>query len=147
MSQVIVLDTHIWLWLINANFDQFPSHWRDSIELASRVGVSPISCYEIALAHQKGRIRLPSTAQEWFRNALAPGIELLPLTAAIASRAVELSPVHKDPFDRLIIATALEYDAKLASVDSLFAQYPELETCLLNLSDVPPEPESDPPSP
>jgi PIN domain nuclease of toxin-antitoxin system len=29
MSEVIVLDTHIWLWLISANFDQFPSHWRD----------------------------------------------------------------------------------------------------------------------
>jgi PIN domain nuclease of toxin-antitoxin system len=131
MSEVIVLDTHIWLWLINANFDQFPSHWRDSIEAAPRVGISPISCYEIALAHRKGRIRLPFTAQEWFRRALAPGIELFPLTEAIASRSVELSPVHKDPFDRLIIATALEYGAKLASVDSLFSQYSELDTCLL----------------
>jgi PIN domain nuclease of toxin-antitoxin system len=49
MSEVIVLDTHIWLWLINANFDQFPSRWRDSIESATRVGISPMSCYEIAL--------------------------------------------------------------------------------------------------
>ena len=132
MPEIIVLDTHIWLWLINANFEQFPSHWRDQIESAPRVGISPISCYEIALAHQKGRIDLPSTAQEWFHTALAPvGIELFPLTEAIAVRAVELSPVHKDPFDRLIISTALEYGAKLASVDGVFSQYAELDTCLL----------------
>ncbi|WP_190316121.1 hypothetical protein [Pseudanabaena sp. UWO310] len=37
------------------------------------------------------------------------------LSPAITVRAVNLSPIHKDPFDRLIIATALEYDAKIAS--------------------------------
>jgi PIN domain nuclease of toxin-antitoxin system len=132
MPEVIVLDTHIWLWLINANFEQFPSHWRQQIESATQVGISPISCYEIALAHQKGRIKLPSTAQEWFRNALTPaGIELFPLTEAIAARAVDLSAVHRDPFDRLIIATALEYMAKLASVDGLFSQYSELNIYLM----------------
>jgi PIN domain nuclease of toxin-antitoxin system len=132
MSEVIILDTHIWLWLINANFEKFPAHWRDQIESATRVGISPISCYEIALAHKKGRIRMSSTPHEWFCKALAPaGIELFPLTEAIAACAVELSPVHKDPFDRLIIATALEYRAQLASVDSLFSQYSELDACLM----------------
>lgn len=135
MSEVIVLDTHIWLWLINANFDQFPSHWRDQIELADCVGISPISCYEIALAHQKGRIKLPSTAQEWFSKALAPvGIVVFPLTEAISALAVDLSPVHKDPFDRLIIATALVYEAKLASMDGLFPQYSELADHLMKQS-------------
>ncbi|MEI6063576.1 MAG: hypothetical protein WCQ26_03205 [Pseudanabaena sp. ELA748] len=44
---------------------------------------------------------------------------------------INLSPNHKDPFDRLIIATALEYGVKLASVDSLFSKYPELESYLM----------------
>jgi PIN domain nuclease of toxin-antitoxin system len=132
MSEIIILDTHLWLWLINANFDQFPSRWRDEIESAARVGISPISCYEIALAHQKGRIQLPSTPQSWFDGALASaGIELFPLTDTIATRAVALSPIHRDSFDRLIIATALEYEAKLASVDSFFSQYPELDAYLM----------------
>jgi PIN domain nuclease of toxin-antitoxin system len=132
MPEVIILDTHIWLWLINANFEKFPSYWRDQIESADRVGISPISCYEIALARKNERIKMSFTAQEWFCRALAPaGIELFPLTEAIAARAVDLSPVHKDPFDRLIIATALEYGAKLASVDGLFSQYSELDTCLM----------------
>ena len=51
MPEVVLLDTHIWLWLINGNFEKFPSQWRDQIESADRVGVSPVSCYEIALAH------------------------------------------------------------------------------------------------
>jgi len=133
--EVIVLDTHIWLWLINGNFDQFPSHWQKQFESAAKVGVSPVSCYEIALAHQRGRIRLPGTAQEWFDAALMPaGIELLPITEGVAARAVNLSPVHKDPFDRLIMATALTYEAQLASVDGLFSQYSELVDYLMKPS-------------
>jgi PIN domain nuclease of toxin-antitoxin system len=50
----------------------------------------------------------------------------------ISIRAVNLSPIHKDPFDRLIIATALCHQARLASVDSLFPKYPELEGILLS---------------
>lgn len=132
MSQVIVLDTHVWLWLVNGNSHLFPFHWQEQFETAAQVGVSPISCYEIALAHQKGRIQLSGTPQTWFAGALDPvGIDLLPLTAEISCRAVGLSPVHKDPFDRLIIATALDYGAQLASVDTVFPRYPELRDCLM----------------
>jgi hypothetical protein len=45
--------------------------------------------------------------------------------------SVGLLPVHKDPFDRLIIATALTYEAQLASVDTLFPKYEELENYLM----------------
>lgn len=103
------------------------------IETASEVGVSAISCYEIAHAEQRGRLELPCPVSEWLAEALTPsGIILLPLTSKIACRAINLSPVHRDPFDRLIMATALEHGAKLASVDGLFSRYSELEGCLLN---------------
>jgi hypothetical protein len=79
------------------------------------------------LAQERGRLELPCAAEDWFRDALEPmNIILLPLNAAVACTAVNLSPVHKDPFDRLIIATALVYDGRLASVDGLFPLYPEL---------------------
>ncbi|MEC4818164.1 MAG: PIN domain-containing protein [Scytonema sp. PMC 1069.18] len=132
MSQVIVLDTHIWIWFINQEFNLFPVHWRETIETAELVGISPVSCYEVALAQQRGRLELPCSALRWFEKALEPtGIILFPLTAEIAYQAVNLSPVHKDPFDRLIIATALAYKAKLASVDELFSQYSELNAHLM----------------
>lgn len=132
MSEVIVLDTHIWFWFVNQDFERFPASWRDAIETADQVGISPVSCYEIALAEQKGRLELPLPVQQWFTQALAPsGISLLPLTADISCRAVNLTPIHKDPFDRLIIATALIYTGQLASMDGLFPQYPELANSLL----------------
>lgn len=132
MSQIIILDTHIWFWFINQEFQRFPTHWRDAIETAEEVGVSVISCYEIALAQQRGRLELPCAANQWFDEALNPaGITLFPLSAEIACLAVELSPIHKDPFDRLIIATTLEYQAQLASVDGCFSQYPELDRYLM----------------
>ena len=132
MPKVILLDTHIWFWLMTQEFDRFPARWRKEIDTAARVGISPVSCYELALAHQKGRLELPCAVDEWFEAALAPsGIDLLPLTADVAFRAVELSPVHKDPFDRMIIATALSYETKLASVDRLFGQYQELRGSLM----------------
>ena len=132
MPEVIVLDTHVWLWLVNGNFESIPNHWLAEIESANQVGVCSISCYEIALAHSRGRIERPGTTEEWFESAFDPvGVELIPLTSQIASRAVSLSPVHKDPFDRLIIATTLTYEAVLASADGLIFRYPELVNCIM----------------
>jgi PIN domain nuclease of toxin-antitoxin system len=132
MSEMVILDTHIWFWFINGSFERFPAQWLEQIRKADIVAVSAISCYEIALAYNKGRLAIHIPVQDWLTDSLAPaGIELLPLTPEITVRAINLSTIHKDPFDRLIIATALEYEAKLASVDSLFSKYPELENHLM----------------
>ena len=129
---MIVLDTHIWFWMVTQDWKRFPAAWRNEIELADQVGISPISCYEIVLAEARGRLELPCAAEDWFRDALEPmDIVLLPLNAEVACRAVSLSPVHQDPFDRLIIATALVYDGWLASVDGLFPLYLEIKNRLL----------------
>ena len=86
-----------------------------------------MSCFELALAHHRGRLELPLPVREWFSLALAGSdVKLLPLTPAISARAVELPDIHRDPFDRIIIATALELDARLASVDGYFVSYTEL---------------------
>ena len=53
MSEMIVLDTHIWLWLINGELKKIPNSWLEQIEAADSVGISPVSCFEIALAVQK----------------------------------------------------------------------------------------------
>ncbi len=96
------------------------------------VAVSAISCFEVAWLERHGRISLPCEVVTWFEKALdESGIALLPLTPAIAARAVQLHEHHSDPQDRIIIATALEHGAKLMSDDGKFAKYPELEGCLL----------------
>lgn len=132
----MVLDTHIWFWYINESFEQFPQEWTEQIRQAERVGVSSISCYEMVLAHQKGRLEIKMDIRQWLMDALEPsGIELLGLTPEIALRAVNLSGIHKDPFDRIIIGTALEYGAKLASIDGLFPKYPELKNHIMSVDE------------
>ncbi len=133
MSQIIILDTHIWVWFLTQEFERFPAYWRDAIETADQVGISPISCFEVAMAHQRGRLELSCEVDLWLQEALEPsGISLFPITAEIAYRAVNLSPIHRDPFDRLIIATAINANAKLASIDRMFSRYSELNSILMN---------------
>lgn len=88
--------------------------------------------FEIALAAKRGRLELPAPLGQWFSEALEKsGIELIHLTPAIVERAVNLTDINKDPFDRIIIATAVELDARLLSMDGVFSRYPELTERLL----------------
>jgi PIN domain nuclease of toxin-antitoxin system len=133
MSQIIVLDSHVWFWWINLEHDRLSPRMLATMESARRVGVSAVSCYELALAHHRGRLELSLPPSAWFPLALAgSNVELLPLTPEIAIRATELSPVHRDPFDRIIIATTLQMDGMLASVDGHFISYSELEGRLID---------------
>ena len=106
MPEIIVLDTHIWLWFVNNNLEKIPPAWVSKITETERVSVSPVSCYELALANSKGRLSLSMPVEDWFEIALnTADISLLPLIARVAARAVGLSPIHKDPFDRIIMST------------------------------------------
>lgn len=129
---MIVLDTHIWFWWVSGQHERLSAALLESLATSPHVGVSAVSCAEVALAWRKGRLELPLPLRAWFLEALERSrVELLPLTPAIASRAVELTDRHRDPFDRIIISTALELDAQLASVDGQFSAYPELTGRLL----------------
>ncbi|TVR61728.1 MAG: type II toxin-antitoxin system VapC family toxin [Candidatus Competibacteraceae bacterium] len=129
---MIVLDTHIWLWWINQDQDRIKPAWTARLDRTEQVGVSAISCFEVAWLTRHGRIELPDPEDEWFDKALeGSGIMLLPITPRIARLAVRLPEHHRDPQDRLIIATALAHDATLISVDDKFADYMELAGRLL----------------
>jgi PIN domain nuclease of toxin-antitoxin system len=130
---MIVLDTHVWLWWVNQDHDRIPDARWLQIEQADTIGVSVISCFEVAWLERHGRIVLPCERATWFDKALAgSAIECLPLTPRIASRAVDLPEHHRDPQDRLIVATALEYGCSLMSFDTQFSAYQELAGLLLN---------------
>jgi len=129
---MIVLDTHVWDWWACDQHVRLSANLLETLAAALRIGVSAVSCFEIAHASRKGRIELPLPLREWFTEALERSqVDLLPLTPAIVSRAVALTDRHRDPFDRIIIATALDLDGQLASVDGQFPAYPELAGRLL----------------
>ena len=71
--------------------------------------------------------------EDWLSEVeMNSNIQILPVTAQIATKAVHLPEHHKDPQDRIIIATALQYNAKLLSFDSVFSSYQELNGYLIN---------------
>jgi PIN domain nuclease of toxin-antitoxin system len=124
---MIILDTHIWLWWVNAEQNRMKTEWLELINNASDVGVSAISCFEVAWLERHNRIVLPKPRNIWFDKALTGSdITLVPVTAEIACAAVDLSEHHSDPQDRIIIATALLLNSRLISADRKFPLYEEL---------------------
>jgi PIN domain nuclease of toxin-antitoxin system len=74
----------------------------------------------------------PQNKTDWFNQALeGSNILLLPIIPKIAQIAVELPEHHRDPHDRLIIATAIFYDTYLMSADQKFPQYLEINNKLI----------------
>lgn len=125
---MIVLDTHIWVnWILGGEAALTPSIV-DAMQRENRFSVSAISCFEVTMLVNRGRLELPLQVDEWLQEALGKsGVESLPVTCEIANRAVSLPEIHRDPADRIIIATALVLGAKLASLDTVFPSYQELQ--------------------
>lgn len=115
---MIVLDTHSLLWWVSEP-GQLGRGARRELSAARRIGVSAISCYEIALLAARNRIQFDRDSGEWLDDALSlPGVELLPLTPAIAVRAAQLGGAFPgDPGDRIITATAITHEATLVTKD------------------------------
>lgn len=109
-SGALLLDTHIWLYYMEASTTLDASIVR-AIEHARGSGsvfLSVISIWEIALLVRLRRLALNTSVSRWTEQALAlPGVALLPLTPEIAIESVDLpEPMHKDPADRILVASA-----------------------------------------
>lgn len=125
---VILLDTCALLWLA-ANQDKLSVVAKAVIrEYAGRLFVSSISAFEIAIKARSGKLELPMAAGTWFEKALRHhGLAEVPVNAAIACCSAGLPPLHNDPCDRIIIATALEHGMRIVTCDALIAQYEEVK--------------------
>ena len=128
---MILLDTHIWVWWV----DESPQLSERHTQLiqdneSSGLGVSAISCWEVAKLVEYGRLRLDCSLEEWMEQAVAyPGITLLPLTPQIAIESTKLpGTFHRDPADQIIVATARVHDLPLLTVDRLILDYPHVRT-------------------
>jgi PIN domain nuclease of toxin-antitoxin system len=109
-STGLLLDTHIWLRYLGISGELSKSAL-PAIHRAGANGslfVSVISIWELAMLAKRGRVSLHTSVGRWTEEALAkPGINLLPFTPEIAIESVNLpEPIHKDPSDRILIASA-----------------------------------------
>ncbi|MGQ0506634.1 MAG: type II toxin-antitoxin system VapC family toxin [Myxococcaceae bacterium] len=119
----LVLDTHIFLWWFDnpARLSKSQVRALKKVNAETPALLSDISLWEISMLVSLGRLRPKIPLREWFEVALErPHLELQPITPAIACEVTELSSrFHKDPADRIIVATARILGATLLTADEL----------------------------
>lgn len=122
---MILLDTHIFLWFQSGN-SKLSSQEIEHILTAHRqqtLFLSAISIWEIAMLEKQKRIALHQPIQKWIRTA-TEDLNVIPISADIALESVLLPNCeHKDPADRLILATARILDLKILSQDEKILSY------------------------
>ncbi len=111
----LLLDTHIWLWGLLEPSRLGPRTLSELRDTANEIWLSPISTWEALLLHAKGKIRLSVDLAEWIAESTA-GTREAPLTHEIALVAQQL-PLHQDPADRFLAATAQVLGLTLVTAD------------------------------
>lgn len=126
----LLLDTCTFLWL-GLDLSRLSEHAKTAIQThEDDLFVASISALEVSALSRKKRLALPTTTEEWFRKALKQhGVQQVPLNFQIASKSDCLPEIHRDPVDRILVATAQEYRMTLVTPDRYIRQYPEVE-CL-----------------
>lgn len=125
---MILLDTHAWLWWAG-DHSKLPARLRKRLAAERALAISAVSCWEAAMLIRHGRLELAPDGRTGIRDACAiPNLRVLPVTQAIATEAGLLENVHGDPADRIIVATALELRAPLATRDDRIRASQRVET-------------------
>ena len=122
----LLLDTHIWLWSL---LDTARLGRRVRQELrnpANELWLSPISTWEALTLNAKGKIRLHGKLEEWVADSTAL-LKEAPLTHEIAVAAQKL-PLHQDPADRFLAATAQVLKLTLVTADKRLLGLGEIAT-------------------
>jgi PIN domain nuclease of toxin-antitoxin system len=130
LSDDILLDTHIALWLDNGDPRLRPSTlglidgcWRNG----GTVLISAVTVWEIAMLVYAGRIELDCPVEAWIERFVdGPGIEAVQLSYRAAASSYQLPHLeHRDPADRLLIATAIELACPLITYDARISRFGE----------------------
>ena len=120
----LLLDTHLPLWAAGTP-ERLPPGARELLDDPENVPVfSSASLWEVAIKHGLGRRDFRVDARLLRRGLLDNGYEELPITDEHAVALDSLPPIHRDPFDRILIVQSMVEGITLLTVDPLIAQYP-----------------------
>jgi len=123
-----VLDTHVWIWLMEGLRSDLSNATVSAIEEAgsrSELALAAISVWELGMLEARGRITLSRSIDEWVRAALtAPGVRIVDLTPEIAVESTRLpGDPHGDSADRMIMATTRVLGGTLITCDEQILAY------------------------
>lgn len=124
-----LLDTCVLLWLADEPA-RLPAGVRDMLGSSEAlVHVSAASALELGIKVARNKLQLPMPVSRWFpavcrRNDL----RIIAVDEGAAASSTELPEIHRDPFDRILIATAIAHRLTLATPDETIQSYPDLQT-------------------
>ena len=128
----LLLDTHVLIWWLNDRSRLSPAQQKvvDSAAPESPLLVSDISLWEVATLHSLGRIRFSLPLREWLDKASAPPlVRRQGISPAIAAELAALpDSFHRDPADRILVATARVLGATLLTKDRRIVDAALVET-------------------
>jgi len=121
----ILLDTHAAVWATAGMLRPAVQQRIDAAARDGRLLLSPISAWEIGMLVEKGRLRLAVSTDTYVREMFAlPGVVTAAISPTIAAEAAMLPhPMHADPADRILAATAIAYRASLMTRDRRLHAY------------------------
>lgn len=122
----LLLDTHIWIWSLLEPHKLGNRLQRELQEPANEQWLSPISVWEATVLHRKGRLVITGNAVDWFERSLAD-LREAPFTHEMALIAEKL-PLHGDPADRFLAATAKVLNLTLVTADTRLLGLGEIAT-------------------
>jgi len=129
---MILLDTHVLIWWLNGSAKLSNKALREikNSKKKEKIFVSSISIWEIAMLVKKKRLKLTLNVESWIREVeRLTYVNFLPVDNNIAFESVYLPEFkHKDPADRIIVATARGLRAKLITSDIRILRYPHIQT-------------------
>lgn len=123
----LLLDTHIFLWLIDNNL-RLSNRFREAIQDPdNQKFLSVVSVWECVIKYQIGKLDFPSSPERYLPEQRQKHlIKTLSVDEKTISHLIRLPLLHRDPFDRLIMSQALQYDLVLMSEDRAILAYPEI---------------------
>lgn len=126
MSDAPLLDTHAWVWWVqgDARLGRHIVEKLDRLPADDRPSISDISLWEVATLASLGRIEFPGTLESWLAIAASPKtVRILPVTPRIAAEVARLpDSFHRDPADRLIVATSRVHGLRVLTKDAAIAK-------------------------
>lgn len=121
----LLLDTHSFIWLNYAE-DKIPKNTLDMLgNPAIKILLSSVSIWEICQKYAIGKLDLHLEPKMLIAHAKRSfGIEILDFSEGDSYHLQHLPPIHKDPFDRMLICQAIEYQMAIVTNDRMISSYP-----------------------
>jgi PIN domain nuclease of toxin-antitoxin system len=116
----LLLDSHALLWALHDPGRMRPAAVAAISDSRRAVYFSAASAWELEVKASKGKLRLPT---DWLQAAESTGFLQVPVTAAVAQASSRLPWHHADPFDRVLIAQAMELGLQIATRDTVINAY------------------------